>query len=370
MNTQPSLPNRRIKSIDALRGFDMFWITGGKTLVSALAVVPGFKWLVPIEGQMHHVPWNGFHFLDLIFPLFMFLSGVVIPFSLLSKIEKGALKNEMIRKVFKRMVTLIILGLIYNGVLEKGFSEARYVGVLGQIGIAYFFATFIVIYNKSLRNRLIWLAGILFSIAIIQLFIPVPGIGAGVLTPKGCINGYIDRAILPGRLYFKIFDPEGTLCIVSATGVTLLGSIVGNVLREKKIADWVKVKYMVIIGFSLIVIALTFSPFYPIIKNCWTSSFVLLTGGISTLLLAIFYTIIDILNWHRWSFFFRVIGMNSIFIYLLVKFIDTKEIAQYLLGWSTLGLGDYYHLANVTGAITLVWLLLFFMYKKNIFLKV
>ena len=260
MKNKPTqaVPRERLFSLDALRGFDMFWITGGGYLVAVLAKYTGAGWLNVLADQMEHVEWAGFHFEDLIFPLFMFISGVAIPFALLSKLEKKVPKNELAKKVVKRGLTLVVLGFIYNGVFTNGFENPRFASVLGQIGLAYLFASLIVIYSKSFKQRLYWLGGILVGYGIVQLLIPVPGVGAGVLTPEGCINGYIDRALLPGRLHGKVFDPEGLLCIVSAIAITLMGTVAGNFLRDKETNDNQKVKTMLIVGASSIVLALLF----------------------------------------------------------------------------------------------------------------
>lgn len=364
-----AVPRERLLSLDALRGFDMLWITGGGYLVTVLAKYTGAGWLQTLAEQMEHVPWAGFHFEDLIFPLFMFISGVAIPFALISKLEKKVPKSDLAKKAFKRAVTLVLIGFVYNGVFSNGFENPRFASVLGQIGLAYFFASLIVIYTKSFKQSLYWLGGILVGIGIIQLLIPVPGIGAGVLTPEGCINGYLDRMLLPGRLHGKIFDPEGLLCIVSAVTVTLMGSVAGHFLRDKTTNDKQKIKTLSLIGASSIVLALLLSTFYPLIKACWTSSFNLLTGGIGFLLIMAFYWMIDVKGWKKWSFFFRVIGMNSIFIYLLYDMADPAHISKYIFGWTVLW-GDFGQIVSVIGSIMLVWSLLYYMYKKNIFLRV
>lgn len=364
-----AVPRERLLSLDALRGFDMLWITGGGTLIAALAKYTGAGWLQALALQMEHVPWAGFHFEDLIFPLFMFISGVAIPFALVSKLEKKVPRKNLAIKAFKRAITLIAIGLVYNGVFSNGFEHPRFASVLAQIGTAYFFAAMIVIYTKSLKQRLYWLGGILAGIGIVQLLVPVPGFGAGVLTPEGCINGYIDRALLPGRLYGGQFDPEGLLCIASAITVTLMGSVAGYFLRDKKTNDQQKIRILSLIGVSSIAVALILSTFYPIIKACWTSTFNLLTGGIGFLLMTLFYWIIDVKGWKKWSFFFRVIGMNSIFIYLLYDMANPLVISKSLFGWTVLW-GDFGQVVSVSGTITLVWLLLYYMYKKGIFLRV
>jgi len=364
-----AVPRERLLSLDALRGFDMLWITGGGALITVLAKYTGAGWLQTLAEQMEHVPWNGFHFEDLIFPLFMFISGVAIPFALVSKLERKVPKKELAMKALKRALTLILLGWIYNGVFSNGFEHPRLVSVLSQIGIAYFFASMIVIYTKSFKQRLYWLGGILVAIAVIQLLIPVPGIGAGVLTPEGCINGYIDRMILPGRLYGGSFDPEGLLCIVSAVTVTLMGTVAGHILRDKKTSDPKKLKTMFLTGASAIATALILSTFYPLIKACWTSSFNILTGGIGFLLMASFYWMIDVKGWKKWSFYFRVIGMNSIFIYLLYDLVEVARNPKFLFGWTILW-GDFGQIVSIVGGMALIWSLLYYMYKKNIFIRV
>ncbi len=361
-------PQKRLYSLDALRGFDMFWITGGGYLTITLAKIFEVPWL---ENQMHHAHWEGFHFYDLIFPLFMFIAGVAIPLSVKPKLEKNVPQRRLLWKVFTRMIILILLGILYNGTFKSGFGEnGRIASVLGQIGIGYFFAAVIVIYFSSFRSRLIWLGAVLVGIGIIQLLIPVPEFGAGVLTPEGSINSFIDRLFLPGRLNDGIFDPEGILCSLSATGVTLMGTIAGNILRKQQTTDWQKIGYLAAFGVASILLALVLSPFYPIIKKAWTSSFNLLTGGIGFLLLALFYMIIDHWGFKKWAFYFRVIGMNSIFVYLFTRLVNVWDVSQYFFGWLTQSLGGAEEVAMILGGLLMVWLLLYYMYKKKIFLRV
>ncbi|MBT3384830.1 MAG: DUF5009 domain-containing protein [Prolixibacteraceae bacterium] len=360
-------PQKRLYSLDALRGFDMFWITGGGALAIAISQITGADWL---ESHMHHVKWEGFRFQDLIFPLFMFIAGVAIPFSVKAKLEKNVPKTKLFWKVFKRMTILILLGILYNGTFRRGFDGGRVASVLGQIGIAYFFASLIVIYFKSFRSRLIWLGGILFVYGLVQLLVPVPGFGAGVLTPEGSINGFIDQLLLPGRLHGGTFDPEGILCSLSATGIALMGTVAGNILRKKRTSDWQKIGYLVFSGVVSILLALILSPFYPIIKSVWTSTFNLLAGGISFLLIAFFYLIIDHWGFRGWAFYFRIIGMNSIFIYLFTRIVDVGNITEFFFGWLAKPLGENGNVLLMLGGLLLTWLLLYYMYKKKIFLRV
>jgi len=205
----------------------------------------------------------------------------------------------------------------------------------------------------------------------VQLFIPVPGYGAGNLTPEGCINGYIDRFLLPGKLYRETFDPEGLLCNVSAAGITLMGTFAGTILRLKKSSDWKKIGYLTSTGAGLILLALMISPVYPIIKSCWTTTFNLLAGGISFLLIALFYLITDHWRLRRWAYYFRIIGMNSIFVYLFTRLVDVRRMTEFFIGWLTKPLSEQNgQLLLTIGFLGITWILLYYMYKKNIFLRV
>jgi predicted acyltransferase len=205
---------QRLVSLDTLRGFDMLWITGGGAFVVYLSKASGAGWLNTIAEQMEHVPWEGFHFFDLIFPLFMFISGVAIPYAILSKKEKGTPENVLFKRIVKRLFLLIIFGVLYNKGLKNGFDNIRFASVLGQIGIAYFIAATIFLYTKNWTSRIIWLLLIMVFISVLQLAVPVPGGEAGVFTADGSINSWLDRMFLPGRLHGGTFDPEGLLCTV------------------------------------------------------------------------------------------------------------------------------------------------------------
>jgi len=366
----------RLQSLDVLRGFDMLWIVGGGSLVAALAKSTDWGWLHVIAGQLEHVSWEGFHFEDLIFPMFMFISGVAIPYAVTAKVEQGADRKALFHKILKRGILLVILGVIYNGNLRRdfdGFSDMRIASVLGQIGLGYLFAATIVLYTKSFKTRLAWLVGIMSGIAILQLAIPVPGHGAGLLLDQQwCMNAYLDRMLMPGRLHGTIYDPEGLLCIVSAITVTLMGALAGSVLRDGEPASKKKAVTLAIGGAGLIAVALILSPFYPIIKACWTVPFNMLAAGISAMLLSLFYFSIDVKDWTHGVFsykilFFKVIGMNSITIYLGHSIIDFDHASHFFLGFTNIPLGPS---VEILGAIVLEWLLLYYLYQKKIFLRV
>jgi predicted acyltransferase len=287
-------PKERLISLDTLRGFDMAMLLGIGGILIALAELTGWGWMEALATQQHHVEWEGFRFYDLIFPLFMFISGVAIPYAINSKIEKGVARSLLLRKIFIRLLALIGLGLLYNGALSRGFTNLRYASVLAQIGFGYFFAALICLYTRSMRARIFWLLGIMGAVAVLQLFVPVPGYGAGTFEAGTSINAWLDQRLIPGRLYGEVYDPEGFLCIVSAISITLMGALAGFLIRKKGYSPTRKALFIALGGVGVLAIGLALSPFYPVIKKMWTVSYVLLAAGVSALLLSLFYYVIDV----------------------------------------------------------------------------
>jgi predicted acyltransferase len=360
----------RLRSLDTLRGFDMFWIIGGDAFGQALAKVTGWAWAAGLAAQLDHAEWQGFHFYDLIFPLFMFISGVAIPYSLLARAESGAGKKGLYLRLVRRALLLVVLGFVYNRLLDLDLRAQRYPSVLGQIGLAYLFAALIMLKVRGFKGRLAALAGILAGIAALQLLVPVPGIGAGVLTPEGSINGYLDRLLLPGRFYDKIFDPEGVLCVLSAVSVTLMGGLAGGLLRRGSWGGARKALVLAGTGAGLVGLGFLLNSWYPVIKKVWTASFDIYAAGWSFLLLALFYLVIDVWRLRKWTFFFRVIGLNSITIYLGSRIVDFEAASKFLFGGLDRVACGGNGLIVLAGVIAVEWLALYFLYRQRIFLRV
>ena len=361
----------RLLSLDTLRGFDMAMLVGGGSIIIALSELTGWNWVEALATQQHHVEWEGFRFYDLIFPLFMFISGVAIPYAITSKLEKGVAKSLLLKKIFIRLLALIGLGFLYNGLLSRGFTNFRYVSVLSQIGFGYFFAALIHLYSKNIKGTVYWLLGIMGGVAALQLFVPVPGHGAGTFEPATSINAWLDQLLIPGRLHGKVFDPEGILCIVSAVTITMMGTLAGYVIRSGKSAPAKKALYITLAGAGAIAVSLALSPFYPIIKKMWTVSYVLMAAGVSALLLALFYYVIDVKGSKNWTLFFRVFGMNSITIYMGSRIIDFHDISRFFLNWTSVHINEQWGALFIAiGVLTIQWALMLFLYKKKIFLRV
>jgi predicted acyltransferase len=362
---------QRLYSLDALRGFDMFWIMGGEEIIHSWAEITKSPVLGAISEQLTHPEWHGFHFYDLIFPLFLFLAGVATPFSVGKELEKGKSKNQLLYRVIKRGLILVLLGIVYNNHLElKPIAEIRFGSVLGRIGLAYMFANIIYLYTTQ-RGQIIWFCSILIGYWLMFLFGSAPGFERGDLTMEGNIASYIDRSIMPGKLYLTIHDPEGLVSTIPAIATGLLGIFAGNLLKDTSLAPTQKSVRLAIIGVVFIVLGQLWNLVFPINKNLWTSSFVLHVGGLSLLLLALFFYVIDVRGIKRWAFFFSVIGMNSILIYMSGGFIRWGYTTEAFFKWFIDLVGEPYNVLMFAILLVLVkWLFLYFLYRKNVFLRV
>jgi predicted acyltransferase len=367
---QPSTPaSTRVASIDALRGFDMFWIAGGDALVYHLSRALPIPLTVMLAAQFKHVEWEGFHFYDLIFPLFVFIVGLVLPFSLTRRLESGANRLELYKHAVRRLLLLFFLGLLANGLLDLNFPNLRILGVLQRIAIAYFFATLLVM-NFKVRGQAVATGLILLGYWAIMAWVPVPGFGRENFTMQGNLAAYIDQRFLPHPFCcYEYGDNEGIISNIPAIASCMLGVLAGHWLRTAY-SQKRKLLGLIVAGVTSLGVGLLWSLAFPIVKNLWSSSFVLFAGGWSLLLLALFYGIIDILGYRKWAFFFTVIGANSITIYLTRHFFDFKAVGLIFTHGFINYLGGWKPFAIELGSVVAGWMFLYYLYKQKIFLRV
>jgi len=359
----------RVVSIDALRGFTLFWISYGVVVFREVLDVFENPVTNTIHQQFSHVAWDGFRFYDLIFPLFLFLVGMVLPFSLLRRLEQGSSRKKLLLQITKRAVILIFLGLILNGVMKFDFATMRWPGVLQRIGICYFIAAIIFSYT-GWRIQAIITVSILFLYWLMLRFIPVADHGAGILTPEGCLPASIDRLLIPGRFCcYGYGDNEGLLSTIPAVSSVLIGTLAGHWLRSSHDGNR-KAAGLALAGIVCLVTGYLWGQSFPIIKNIWTSTYVLVSSGWSLLLMALFYWIIDVKGYRKWAFFFVVIGVNPITAYFLVRIVDFQHTADIFAMGIADQLGEFKPAFLALATVTLIWLLLFFLYRRKIFFKV
>jgi len=362
-DSTPSTPaSGRLTSVDALRGFDMFWIIGGGTIFRALADVWPNGVTRLMRDELEHVTWEGFHFEDLIYPLFLLLIGVVLPFSLARRQAKGESLLRLYLHFFTRSLLLIVLGSIPGGVLN--FDHWPYLGgVLAHIGLCYFPAA-ILVRHTGWRSRAGIVGFILVGYWLASLLVPVPEHGAGIFTRDASLSSYMDHLFITGELW-----NEGPASIPSGISIILIGSLAGLWLRSDRPGAQ-KAGGLALVGGVGVVLGLLWSLSFPIIKRVvWSSSYVTFACGWSLLLLALFYWVIDVKGYRRWSFFFVVIGMNAITIYFLQSIVKFNDIAALFVGGIAKHAGVFSPLVLPLGVLALKWALLWLMHRKKLFLR-
>ncbi|MCL6086835.1 MAG: DUF5009 domain-containing protein [Actinobacteria bacterium] len=364
----------RTLSIDALRGFDMFWIMGSSELAIALLMLGKSNWALRLAAEFRHSGWNGFTFYDLIFPLFLFIVGLAIPFSLSKYHRENRInyKNAYIR-IISRTIILFFLGLCINGFLDFNFASMRWPGVLQRIAICYMLAALLTLHIPSRFQFLaigIIIGVILIGYWLVMRYVPVPGVAAGeYLSREGNLAGYIDRLLIPGRLYYEFGDNEGLLSTLPSLATTLSGVLTGRFLKSEK-PQVFKLKWIFISAFITVSFGVLWNFSFPVNKILWTSSFVLVTSGCSLFLLALFYWLIDYKGYKKWAFPFIVIGMNAITIYVVQGLFDFGIIVNIVIHGFLGYLGPAKDIFFLICLVALKWLFLYFLYKRKIFFKV
>ncbi len=357
-------PRGRVVSIDALRGFDMLWIIGGWHVVMAFKPLPA--WL---EYHFSHPKWVGFSAWDMIMPLFLFVVGAAMPFSFARRRDKGHSTGEIYGKVLVRFVVLFVLGMIAQGkLLEFNLKTLHiYTNTLQAIACGYLVAA-VLLLHFSTCWQVATTAALLLGYWALLMWVPVPGEKAGLLLPQTNLAICVDRAILG-----QFMDDDTTYTwILSSMGfaaTVMFGLFAGKLLRSG-LTPWAKVAWLVIIGLLCLSAGLLWSLRFPFIKHIWTSSMVLWAAGWSYLLLAAFYAVIDVLGYRRWTFPLVVIGSNAIFVYMATRVIDFKHVSHPIFGGLARHCGDYEKPVLAAATLLVIWLMLWYMYRKRTFLKV
>ena len=381
----------RLMSLDALRGADMLFIMGFSSAVISFCAWIGLKdcWLAT---QMTHVAWHGFRHHDTIFPLFLFLAGVAWPFSYASQEAKGRTTAAILRKIGLRVLALFFLGMVSANFFAFKFETYRYDSVLAHIAVCWAGAALLYMFVRSWKVRVAIVFALLAMHWALQYFLTAPDAAALLASTDpavakkvasyaaygtdnfsftGNIAGWIDRTFMPGRLHDGIFDPDGLLAKVSGIPLALLGVLAGELLRSERFSG--NRKTLILLGAGLVALVLTFAwkPWCPVNKKIWTATFVLASASYAFILLAVFSWIIDVKGFRRWTFFFRVIGLNSITIYVAMRFVGFSQMSRFFFG-GIAGFGDKDWSAFVfaMGTVAIEWLVLLFLYRKKTFLKV
>jgi predicted acyltransferase len=398
-----SEPSSRLVSLDVLRGFDMFWILGADALCYALArlwKVPPFTWLAT---QLDHAEWAGFHFYDLIFPLFVFIVGVSAVYSLTRLIEREG-RAAAVKRVLRRGALLLLLGVFYNGGISNPWPDVRLLGVLPRIAIVYTAAGLLFCFFKPRALGAITVA-LLVGYWALMTFVPVRDVAldknamiarfgpkpsveqvqalfdqtttrvTGRFEPGLNLSNHLDFEYLGGRKYDTYWDPEGLLSTFPAIASCLLGIFAGLLMRRSDLDERGKLSRLVVAGLLALAIGWLWHLQFPVVKKIWTSSFVLVAGGWSLLLLAAFYYLVDIRRWRGWCQPFVWVGMNPITLYVISGLLSYRRLAQRLAAGDVklwldahlaAGFGDV--VVAVVG-LALMFALARFLFRREIFLR-
>ncbi len=398
-------PPARLVSLDALRGFDMFWILGADALVHALAKVCDVAPLRVLAGQIEHKAWAGFAFYDLIFPLFVFMAGVSVVFSLNRLIETHG-RAAAVKRVLWRGGLLFALGLFYAGGFQTKWPDIRVLGVLQRIALAYTAAGLLFCFFRPRALAAIG-ASILVGYWALLTFVPIRDVQmeraavparlgvekptleqaralfdsvtttrTGGYDPGRNLSDHLDFQYLPGRKYDLYYDPEGLLSTLPAVVSCLLGVFAGLLVRRTDWDERKKVRTLAVAGAVMVALGFLWGLQFPVVKKIWTSSFVLVAGGYSALLLAAFYYAVDVRGWRRWCVPFVWIGMNPITLYLVSGIVGYRRLAARLAGgdvsaWLDAAVGPGWgNLGVAIVGLILMLLLARFLFQKQIFLRV
>ncbi|MCU0445658.1 MAG: heparan-alpha-glucosaminide N-acetyltransferase domain-containing protein [Microscillaceae bacterium] len=363
--------SERLLSLDIFRGIT----------VAAMILVnnPG-SWST-VYSPLLHAKWDGCTPTDLIFPFFLFIVGVSIHLALSKQKEKGIPDNTLIIKALQRGATIFALGLFLAAFPFFDLTNLRIPGVLQRIGLVFIIAA--IIYVKVLpKNLPYFTAFCLLLYWFLMTVVPVPGVGAPNLQPETNLGAWLDRLLLDGHLWkqSKTWDPEGVLGTIPAVGTSLLGIMTGQYLSQKN-EPGTRVAWLFVAGSALVVLGMWWGLVFPINKALWTSSYVLYTGGLGMMGVAICYWLIDVQGYTAWIAPFRAYGINAISAYVLaglvVKLFLIIKIGDdnlYSIVYQTL-YASWLSPYNASLAMAVSWVLLFLaplwrMYKKNIIIKV
>jgi predicted acyltransferase len=384
-------------SLDALRGFDMFWIVGGEELVHGLYKAWPSGPLGLIHDQLNHKAWAGVAFYDLIFPLFVFIVGVSLVFSIRRMVEQDGM-GRTIRRILVRSLVLYIFGLLVYGGISKGVDHIRWLGVLQRIAICYLCASLLFCAFR-LKGLIVACASLLLVYWAQTSFVPIrdfnletghlkalqlepesPETRMQFLATTNYVRGRFDDGLnlsqqidflhLPGRKWDGAYDPEGILSTLPAVATCLLGVFAGLLLKSASLSDQKKVLCLLAAGVGSILAGFLWGLQFPVIKKIWTSSYVLVAGGYSCLFLAAFYQMVEIWQWRKWCIPFLWIGMNPITIYLASNLLPIEDLASLFVGGPVkAALGPWSSFVVALTGMAMLLALVRFLYQRKIFLR-
>ena len=378
MNNTP----KRLESLDALRGFDLFLLAGLEAVMHALDGAIDAPWFDRLMWCFTHVDWEGFSSWDLVMPLFMFMSGITIPFAL-ARYKREQSRGGVYRRIIKRVVLLWIFGMICQGNL-LGLNPDRiylYSNTLQAIAMGYLISSVLYL-NTSVKTQIIVAMTLLLAFWGCMEWIQVGDYGSGCYTPDANLAEWVDRIVLgrfrdgasvndTGEVAFAPWYAYTWILSSMTFGVTTLtGMFAGHILKSSSTPPLRKFYCLFGIGIALIALGWLWSLQMPVIKKLWTSSMVLVSSGYCFVLMALFYWIIDYKGRNRHIGWLKVYGMNSIVAYMLATCVNFSSVSRSLFYGLQQYVGDFYPALIALSNAVIVYLILWLMYRQKVFLKI
>ena len=361
LSTDASPGTKRLFSLDAFRGWTMFWIVGGTGLVAGLQALNPNPVINGLVYELNHTDWQGLRFYDLIWPSFMLMTGMSLPLSY-AKRSLTQTHHQIFMRVLRRFTVLFLLGSLRESIHFNHPYLVELSSALQPIAVAYLAAFLIV--RKPWRFQAAVGASILVGYALLLAFVPAPGVPAGSYDRNANLVLWTDIATL-GRVL-----PEhwGTvICTLPTISTTILGMLLGELLMTSRSAAQ-KMKIMALIGLSGVVLGWALNPVIPIVMKIWTTSYGLASAGWACLMFLFFYWIIDVRGSRKWAFPFVVIGMNAVAIYMSESIIPWSKVVAIFTNPLTASLGSITPLFHAMTVLLVEWLLLYWMYRRKLFL--
>ena len=357
---------KRLLSLDFFRGL---------TIAAMIIVNDPGSWS-HVYAPLRHAEWNGATPTDLVFPFFLFIVGVSISLSLSKR--KGS--SNLYLKIFKRSIIIFLLGIFLALFPKFDFENLRVVGVLQRIAIVYFICALIFL-NTSFKSQLKIGVGLLLFYWVTMMFVPFNGNIAGTLDPGNNLAAWIDSFIVPGRMYQGSWDPEGFYSTIPAIASGISGMLCGKIILNKANSLKDKIISLFFWGSIILIIGYFWDYIFPINKHIWTSSYVLYSSGLAMIILAISTWLIDEKNYTSNIKIGLVFGSNAITAYVLhgivwrlfqIPVINGLGFQKFWMD-TGIGLGLPPNFVSLDWAIFytfVIYLLIYQLYKRKIFIKV
>ena len=360
--------NTRLTSLDAMRGFT----------IAAMILVnfPG-SW-EHVYPPLLHAEWHGLTPTDLVFPFFLFIVGVSIALAYSRRLEAGTRKDELYQKIIFRSLKIFAVGMILNLIPDFNFSDLRWTGVLHRIAVVFFVCA-VLFLNTGWKTQA-WLgAAVLLAYWLAMTLIPIPGMGSVSLEPGANLAAWVDSQYLPGKKWQGTWDPEGLLSTLPAIVTGISGRLAGRLFLSNRPSQE-KANYLMALGLLSVAVGYFWHLGFPVNKNLWSSSYVMVTSGLASLVMGAVYFLVDIKGKKKGTYTGIVFGANAIAVYVLADLLSLifyrlpfggQSLNEHVVsGLSQTGLQPEF--ASMLYALLFVainFIPAYILYKKRIFIK-